>query len=481
MQQQIEPYLALLQRELATSLRPKDDDNAKRISIYLSRMLTQMLLRGKTLPALQREAIAELDAILDELNGRLRAIASGMVITADLMLYTRITPDFYSLQSVLQSAVHMLLTNTDDSGKILLKKILAILCRLEEGLHQATLSHNAGLSGEQVDIAPPLTELQWRILQEYFRSTFAEPELEIKSLNPITGGGSKKTLIVRLRYNRTLPDVIVVRADQATGVVESTVSDEYRLLETLYEEGLPVPRPYALESDGSIIGGAFIVVGFIEGSNIGDQADVFEPSRNYAAGLARAMGKLHRIPPEHFGERIPGACLSTLEQVRGEIDTFEMMWRNSRHPSVVLELAYAWLKEHLNLAEGRRALNHCDLACHNILAKDGELTAILDWETTLIGNPTRDLAYVYPQMIQCMPWEGFLAEYARAGGTVPTSAEFDFYRLWTQCWRMSYVCVARSFFRSGSGTLVHAYGAQHLEQRHGYELNMTLNDIYRRY
>jgi aminoglycoside phosphotransferase (APT) family kinase protein len=382
----------------------------------------------------------------------------------------------------LQRTVTVLLANPSNDGKKILRQISALLVEMQSRLHQAALDQELEPDDKDSRIEPPLSESQKMALQVWLRNKFTEPTLEIGSIKAITGGGSKKTLIVALHNAHHLPNTVVIRADQASGVVESTVSDEYQLIEKLYAEGLPVPQPFASETDASIIGAPFVVVSCIEGRNIGDHVDVYEPSRSFGIGLARAMGKMHRIPSEQFGDKIVGSKTTTLERVHQDIASFETVWRNSGHPSIALEMGYAWLKQHLQFSEGRRALNHCDLACHNMLAKDGELIAILDWETTIIGNPAHDLAYAYVQVVQCMPWEDFLAEYEKAGGTIPSAAEFDFYRLWTACWRMSFLFIAQSFFHSGmSSSVVLAYGAQHLYQRINHDLHKVLNDIYERY
>ena len=101
----IEPYLALLQKQLATSLMPKDDDNAQRIARYTRNVLTQLLLQSNTLPALQRQAISELDELLDELNALLRSVSGGVLLTGDLIQYIRKTPDYGKLEAVLQRTV----------------------------------------------------------------------------------------------------------------------------------------------------------------------------------------------------------------------------------------------------------------------------------------------------------------------------------------------------------------------------------------
>lgn len=478
----VERYLAMIRKEIATSLMP-EEDNARRIATYSHRVLTQLLTRYNTLPALEKRAIQEIDGLLDELNALLRSIDGAMVLTGDLIRYTRNEPDFDRLETVLQKAAGVLIANPSDAGKQLLRRIVAILTAKEEAFDKATRAQELeGMTQEKPGVAPPLTDAQQLALRNYMRVKFDEPALEIGGLKAITGGGSKKTLIIKLINAKILPATIVLRADSQGGVVESTVADEYELMQTLYEAGLPVPQPYIAESDTSIVGSPFVLVGYLEGANNGDHLSIYEPTREFGIDLATALGKLHSIPPEKFGNKIRGATTTTREVVLKEMETFEKIWRSSDQSSVVIEMGYAWLKDHIHFVDGTRALNHCDLACHNWLAKDGRLTAILDWETTVISNPAHDLGYLYHLVVQMMPWEDFLDHYEQAGGKKPSQEEFDFFLLWTAIWRVTFLFVARSFFHSGvSDSIVLAYGTQHLWQRAGYQLHEIMKDIAQRY
>jgi aminoglycoside phosphotransferase (APT) family kinase protein len=188
---------------------------------------------------------------------------------------------------------------------------------------------------------------------------------------------------------------------------------------------------------------------------------------------------MHGIPAERFGDKVRGADTSTVERVQGDIAAMDAIWRNSGQPSAALELAFGWLKRHLQFADGRRTLNHCDLGCHNMLVKDGVLTALLDWETAVIGNPAYDLAYVYPVVVQMTAWEDFLAAYAQAGGVIPSAAELDFYRVWTTLVKLCRLFIARSFFYSGmSSSVVFAFAIQHLYQQIEHDLYQVLNELY---
>ena len=477
----IAPYLALMQRQLATTLMPKDDDNAQRIARYSHQVLTQLLLQSKTLPELHAKAIAELGEILGELNAHLPTIVGAMVLTGELTHYIRVAPDFAKLEPVLQRTVSVLIANPSQTSTKLLKRISDILENLQEAIHQAALkqkpvAEDAGAS------KPPLSDEQKAALQAWLRRKFpAEAAVEIGNIKFIVGGGSKMTLIVGLKNTKELPATVILRADAAGGVVQSTVADEYQLIDTVYKAGVIVPKPIAEEKDTSVIGAPFVIVSCMPGRNIGDHVDVYEPSESFALGVARALGKLHAIPPEKFSDTTPGAKDSVRERLLKDIGSFEATWRNSGHPSVSLELAYAWLRQNIHLAEGRRALNHGDVGCHNMLADKGELTALLDWETIFIGNPAYDVAYFMPEAEQCVSRDNFLAEYVKAGGTMPTQGEMDYYSLLVAVFKIGYLFVARSFFHSGiSDSLILAFGTQHLYQRCEHNLQKVINDIYKR-
>ena len=161
---------------------------------------------------------------------------------------------------------------------------------------------------------------------------------------------------------------------------------------------------------------------------------------------------------------------------------FEESWRTYGQPSVAMEQAYAWLKHHVAFADGQRSIIHCDVGCHNMLGHEGRLAALLDWETAVIGNPAQDLAYVHHTVIQMMPWDEFLIEYEKAGGTIPSEAEMGFYRLWRNVFVMHYEYMARSFFLSGmSQSLIIAYSSQHVYQYAYRELHTTVKLVYERY
>ena len=456
------PYLELLRKQLETSLIPRDS-NSRKVPLYGHRILTMLLLREKALPALQLKALAAFSDLLDELCAELEVLDGGMILIPQLMHHVRTTPDYQQAEAFLQRATHLLSLNPSEAGRILQRKVSTITFDLQQAFGQAVNEQDMKPVDDEAEIEP-LTAEQKVALRDYLRARFQEDvAVEICKVKSIIGGGSKQTLIIELHNAKTLPSAIVVRVDKAEGVVGSTVLDEYQLIKLVFEAGIPAPRPFAVEADKAVLGAPFIIVSRIEGHNVGDWFELDEPSRAFAVGVARTLAKLHNIPPEAAGDHLPGAKITTRERVQQEVAVYEQSWRTWGEPSIAMEQALGWIKAHMAFADGKRSIIHGDVGCHNMLGKNGELTALLDWETAVIGNPAHDLIYTYVFAAQMMPWDEYLGEYEKAGGTIPSKAEMDFYRVYCALFGIHFMFMARSFFYSGLSTsMIHAYATQRL-------------------
>jgi aminoglycoside phosphotransferase (APT) family kinase protein len=207
---------------------------------------------------------------------------------------------------------------------------------------------------------------------------------------------------------------------------------------------------------------------------------VTEPSRAFAVGVAQALAKLHKIPLVKAA-KLPGAMQSTRERVEQEISFYEETWRASGETSIAMEQGLAWLKSHMNYAEGQRAIIHRDVGCHNMLGKDGDLSALLDWETAAVGNPAHDLMYAYVCVVQMMPWEDFLAEYEKSGGTIPGKAELDFYRILVALFGIHFTILSRSFISTSyTDTMVVAYAAERIHLQYERALHDAVRIAFER-
>ena len=475
------PYLDIVRKELIGASVNNADADSQRVAKYCQRMLSLLRHHSVSAPAIQRRALTRIDGLLDSLCAELSAIDGGMMLTAALIRHVRKSPDYEQAELALQHAVKLLLSaGPSETGHRLFADISTLTREFEFESFQVAKNDELQIE-EPETMEDALNASQIQALEFWLRKKFpTEKKLVTGAIKNIVGGGSKMTLIVGLGDTEKLPAEIVLRVDRADSVVGSTVVDEYFLIELMHQVGMPVPQPYAMETDTEILGAPFVVLERCEGHNIGDWTEVNEPSRGFALDLAQALAKLHRISVDKAGDRLAGANVATSERMMQEIAGFESNWRASGQPMVALELAYAWLKEHIDFADGQRAIVHGDVGCHNMLGTRQHLTALLDWETAVAGNPAQDLTYAQPTVEQMMPWDEFLAEYERAGGVVPSDNEMDFYALWRGVFRMNFQMMARSFFHSGLSTsLIHAYASQYLYKHVAYDLHETVARLHR--
>jgi aminoglycoside phosphotransferase (APT) family kinase protein len=129
-----------------------------------------------------------------------------------------------------------------------------------------------------------------------------------------------------------------------------------------------------------------------------------------------------------------------------------------------------WLRDHADRIGPAEAIVHNDMMFHNILAQDGRITAILDWEQAAIGHPAEDLGYCYPAVAAIGAWDDFLSAYLAAGGQSLSQQEIDFFALRAILRLMVLVYDGRLAFESGRTDEVVIAGAgagfiQRLHQR----------------
>lgn len=148
---------------------------------------------------------------------------------------------------------------------------------------------------------------------------------------------------------------------------EREMGQELRLLESLRNAGLPVPKPYGLQGDS-------LVLEYIEGAVEANPADAEAFLDRYADQLVR----IHNVDLEPFDflprqeRNYPKPWKGPDEELREtEIRTAIAGYPPRTNPSV---------------------LRHGDLWPGNILWRDSKVAAIIDWEEALIGDPVADLA-----------------------------------------------------------------------------------------
>jgi aminoglycoside phosphotransferase (APT) family kinase protein len=156
------------------------------------------------------------------------------------------------------------------------------------------------------------------------------------------------------------------------------------------------------------------------------------------AALGRAVRSLHAVAVDGFGLLDPGAwdaagpprgaCDSWPEFLLTHLDAHVAACR--RDGALTADEAADALACHRDaeaqLATQTGALLHGDLANRNVLVEDGALSAILDWEDALAGDPLFDVACWGTFVGNHERRAAFLAGYAGAA-TLPAEAEFRYW------------------------------------------------------
>lgn len=148
--------------------------------------------------------------------------------------------------------------------------------------------------------------------------------------------------------------------------------EEFRVLTALHRAGLPVQTPVAFVEDEP----PFYVVEFIEGA-----VDVAprDPSR-FVERYAQELSDIHSVDWQALGlDFLP-------RQDRG----FGPRRENPNESLRGSEVRDA-LEAHGVRASNEPVLRHGDFWPGNVLWRDGEISGVIDWEESLIGEPLADL------------------------------------------------------------------------------------------
>lgn len=300
-----------------------------------------------------------------------------------------------------------------------------------------------------------------RALLAFVRQTFPdESKVGIASIAVVSGGYSKATASVTLENASALPTRLILRRDIAATFGGASVVDEYHLVRTLFENGVCVPEPFALDATGTVLGSPFMLVEHKPGQTIGN---LFrfpdEPNKPVSDDIASKLAAIHCVPLQTIGDLVPGANLSSSARARLWIDEAIANWSPLNMASPVFATALEWLQRHVALNDDApRALVHGDFGLNNLLVMQGKVTAVLDWEFAHVGNPGYDLGYFYFTAQRLSSWQAFLQAYVAAGMALPEETQLNYNILFAATRVGVMVCQMRAAFDSGAVSGVAAAG-----------------------
>ena len=184
---------------------------------------------------------------------------------------------------------------------------------------------------------------------------------------------------------------------------------QFRAIQRVGElTSVPVPRVWWYESEPRHLGTPFFVMSRVDGEvppdvlpyNFGDSwlfEATLEERRRLQDASVRVLAELHAIerPEEEFAFLADDARGDTALQrkVTQARKWYEWATRDTGRAPLV-ERAFAWLEAHWPSDGGDTVLNWGDSRIGNVIYRDFEPVAILDWEMACLGPRELDVAWM---------------------------------------------------------------------------------------
>jgi len=175
-----------------------------------------------------------------------------------------------------------------------------------------------------------------------------------------------------------------------------SVDREHRLLSALHPTGFPVPKPFVLCLDESVIGSIFYVMEFKAGRNfVNGQLPELEPAERSAVyhTLVDQLARLHAFDPADLGLSDYGRPGNYFGR---QIERWTRQYRAAQTDNLpVVERLIAYLGASVP-PQTRTSILHGDYRIDNLIFAPSapEAMAVIDWELSTLGDPLADFAYL---------------------------------------------------------------------------------------
>ena len=229
-------------------------------------------------------------------------------------------------------------------------------------------------------------------VSEWLKSEIEDLTLPLE-FELIAGGHSNLTY----RFVDQADRAFVLRRPPLGHILESAhdMAREHRIISALGKSQVPVPETFALCLDKSVNDQPFYVMSFVEGL-VPHTSAVFEDmpdSERWSFGIhvIEVLADLHITDIDAIG-------LGTLAKKEAYLDRqlkrWTQQWLATKTEEIPdmdrsLELLHEKKPEQIGAA-----IVHGDYRPGNMLVKDGQMAALLDWELCTLGDPLADVGYM---------------------------------------------------------------------------------------
>jgi len=243
-------------------------------------------------------------------------------------------------------------------------------------------------------------------IRTYLQGRLDAEDLHLDDFARIAVGWSHETFLFDARWTdegatKTMP--LCVRRDPGNALVRemSDLTEQFKVLRALEKTDIPSPKAYWLEDDPSILGGTFIVMEKVDGvcpNPWGRDGRTFYEDAAARGVLPNsftdALAAIHNADWRAAGLDFLGVPGPGQDFVLAEIAKWETLIEAAEHPAEpVLTDLIGWLKANAPSTD-RLSLVHGAYRTGNMLVDHDRVSAVLDWELQVIGDPMYDVSYV---------------------------------------------------------------------------------------
>ena len=290
---------------------------------------------------------------------------------------------------------------------------------------------------EQVPVNTHVSEMpiSEAAMLAYLQQKFPQwKKLKITSYVPLTGGFSKKTILVDTEDELNGNQAIVVRAEQGINLFQFDGGDlakEFHIIRLVRKHGVTVAEPLWMETDTRHVGFRFMVsrraLGKTYGTHFGSEETMSkEKSEAVVDAMIAELVALHNIKIDPNDADVQNSHLNSWLQYKtvteatryNVTDYLPRLVRLTDVPMTpLMQRAFNWLANNVPQVDEPPVITHRDFGFNNIIFNGSTLSAVLDWETSLLGDPAADIAWTHHQNLSpYMSMPEFLVRYKAGSG-----------------------------------------------------------------
>ena len=213
-----------------------------------------------------------------------------------------------------------------------------------------------------------------------------DPTAKLQRIWALQGGISAQVTGLEFQQpNGQIRKVLVRQHGESDRALNPHIArDEFKLLQIVQGQGIPVPTPITFDESNSILPTPYIVLEYVDGDLNFTPNDI----STTISTLARQLAAIHCI----------------------DLSTGDLAFLQPHRPMNVLRESHgnipheATIRQHLTSPQAQvqhnpTALLHGDFWTGNILWLNDELVAVIDWEDAALGDPLADLAKCRLEML----------------------------------------------------------------------------------